>query len=72
MSNIYKNYQPTNYHKVTKLEPGERIRLGHYSLIESDGHYEIREGRKTLKRVSSLLKGVIALIAINRRVKDGS
>ncbi|MBQ6461148.1 hypothetical protein IJJ36_01795 [Candidatus Saccharibacteria bacterium] len=48
------------------MEPGEIIRLGRYSLIELDGRYAIKKGRKTLKRVGSLLKGVKVLIAMKR------
>ena len=70
MRYIYRNGQLAGWNNTIKLKPGEKFRLGRYSLMESDGYYVIKKGRKTLKRVHSLKEGLETLMVIKRGNKN--
>ena len=70
MKYIYRNGQLAGWNNTIKLKPGEKLRLGRYSLMESDGYYVITKGRKTLKRVCSLKEGLETLMVMKRGNKN--
>ncbi len=70
MKHIYRNGQLAGWNNTIKLKPGEKLRLGRYSLMESDGYYVITKGRKTLKRVRSLKEGLETLMVMKRGNKN--
>ena len=71
VSNIYKNFQPTNYRKAIKMKPGEVFRLGRYSLIMRNNSYIIKKGKKQMMAVDNLKKGLEALIKKKKRKTNG-
>ena len=70
MKHIYRNGQLAGWNNTIKLKPGEKLRLGRYSLMESDGYYVITKRRKTLKRVRSLKEGLETLMVMKRGNKN--